>query len=103
LGKRRSYDAIPSWWRRDIVSVSRWQPICRATEAATGPEKKNQAWAPFPDRDRSIAGGTPILWQVATNAATSSCHDAPSKSAAEQQVVGQAVDSDYVATLKMVG
>ena len=30
----------------------------RAVTAGTGDPKKNQAWAPFPERDLSIATGT---------------------------------------------
>lgn len=58
-----------------------------ATFAASGAVKKNQAWAPFPDRERSIAAGTPVDRQVSVNAATSSCHEHLSKSTARNQQV----------------
>jgi hypothetical protein len=87
LGKRRSYDPMLSWWRRLIVSVMREQPIWRAVEAATGAEKKNQTWAPLPERDRSTAAGRPCARQVSAKTATSSVHDALSKSAARNQQV----------------
>jgi hypothetical protein len=59
----------------------------RATDAETGSAKKNQACAPFPDRDRSTAIGTPDERHVSANAATSSLHESPSKSAARNQHV----------------
>jgi hypothetical protein len=52
FGNNLSYEIIGNWCRRDIVSVSRKHPIRRAVTAGTGEEKKNQTWAPLPDRDR---------------------------------------------------
>lgn len=43
-----------SWWWRVIVSVINWQPSLRAVTAGTGALKKNQAWAPLPDRDVTV-------------------------------------------------
>lgn len=59
FGNSRSYDSIESWCRRDMVSVIRKQPSLRAATADTGDVKNNQACAPLPERDRSIATGTP--------------------------------------------
>src|SRR4051812_33927300 len=36
-----------------IVSVTRWAPSLRASDASTGSEKKIQTWAPLPERERS--------------------------------------------------
>jgi len=66
--------AIPSWWRRDMVSVIRWEPMSRATLAATGTEKKNHTCAPFPGREPSTAIGRPMRLKVSMNAITSSVH-----------------------------
>ena len=41
--------------------------------AVTGEPKKNHTWAPFPDRERSTAHGTPRLRQVAALLALSGC------------------------------
>jgi hypothetical protein len=70
-----------------MASVTRWQPIFRATLAATGAEKKNQAWAPFPERERSTDTAAPTDRHASTKAATSSIQVALSKSAARNQQV----------------
>ena len=59
----------------------------RAMTAGTGELKKNQTWAPLPDRERSTAVGMSKPWQVSTKAATSSSQDSLSKSAARNQQV----------------
>jgi hypothetical protein len=51
----------------------------------TAAVKKNHTWAPFPERERSIAMGTLRTRQVSAKAATSSFHELLSKSAARNQ------------------
>jgi len=65
----------------------RKQPIRLATFADSGAVKKNQACAPFPDLDRSIATGVPADRQVSANAIRSSLHERLSKSTARNQQV----------------
>src|SRR5579864_4759856 len=55
--------------------------------AGTGAEKKNQTWAPLPERDLSTAAGRPTPRHVSTNALTSSVHVPASKSTARNQQV----------------
>jgi len=54
---------------------------------ATGAEKKNQTWAPLPERDLSTAAGTQTRRHVSTKALTSSVHVLLSKSTARNQQV----------------
>ncbi len=70
-----------------MVSVIRKQPSLRAATAGTGEPKKNQACAPLPERDRSMATGKPCRRQVSAKAVTSSCQVFLSKSAARNQQV----------------
>src|SRR2546427_332402 len=53
--------------------------------AGTGDEKKNQAWAPLPERDLSTAAGRPTRRQVSAKAFTSSVQELSSKSTARNQ------------------
>ena len=46
--------------------------------------------APSPERDRSTAGGTPISRHTSRSAATSACHEPPSRSIASSQQVSSA-------------
>jgi hypothetical protein len=48
--------------------------MARTALAGTDPEKKNQTWAPSPDRERSTAGHSPFRRATSTYAATSSLH-----------------------------
>jgi hypothetical protein len=70
-----------------MVSVSRKETMRRAWQAEIGSAKKNQAWAPLPERERSMATGNPTFLHVSENASTSSFHTASSKSAATNQQV----------------
>jgi hypothetical protein len=45
----------------DAAFATKMVPSCRAKTAGTGSAKNIQAWAPLPDRDRSIATVTPDL------------------------------------------
>ena len=78
---------MESSYRRDIVSVSKYDAILRAEVALTGAEKKDQACAPFPERDLSTATGKPRSVQVRAKAVTSARHCASSKSTATNQHV----------------
>ena len=42
LGNNRSYDSNPKSGQRSIVSVTKWAPSLRASDAGTGSEKKIQ-------------------------------------------------------------
>jgi hypothetical protein len=64
-----------------MVSVSRKEAILRAWQAEIGSAKKNQAWAPLPERERSMATGNPTFLHVSEKASTSSLHAASWKSA----------------------
>src|SRR6266571_3663110 len=70
-----------------IVAVSRSVPRRLASAAGTGSAKKIQAWAPLPERDRSMATGPPRARAVSRKAATSRIQDFLSKSAARNQHV----------------
>ena len=74
-------------------------PRRRASEAETGSVKKSQAWAPLPERERSIATEIPNVRAVSQNAATSRIHDALSKSAARNQQVSSG-SMGYTPTVK---
>jgi len=69
------------------VSVINADPNRRAREAEIGSSKKIHAWAPLPERDRSMATGTSQAWQAWAKAFTSRRHSASSKSAAKNQQV----------------
>ena len=87
LGNSRSYESMPSSGRSVMVSVSRWQAICRAIDAAIGAEKKNQTCAPLPDLERSTTAGRPYLRAVVVKARASSAQLPLSKSTATNQQV----------------
>ncbi len=66
LGKNRSYDSMPSWCRRAMASVTREQPIFRATTAGTGVAKKNHTHANRPRRSSSEGAPTDAARSRAT-------------------------------------
>jgi hypothetical protein len=59
----------------------------RAVTAGTGDAKKNQAWAPFPDRERSTWTESPATLHASRKAPVSAIQLALSKSAAMNQQV----------------
>ena len=87
LGKKRSYESSPTWWRDSMVRVRIAQPSFRAVVAGIARSKNIHTWPPFPDRERSSAAGTFNSRQTARNAAASFCHAFLSKSTARNQQV----------------
>ena len=67
------------------VSVSKKEPKRRAINAGIGSEKKIQAWAPMPERDRSTATDMLFSSQTSLKPAISSLQLSLSKSAARKQ------------------
>src|SRR5205085_11417165 len=99
LGKNRSYESKPISGQRSIVAVTRSVPRRLASAAGTGSAKKIQACAPLPERDRSMATGTPFVRVASRNAETSFIQDFLSKSAARNQQVSSG-SIGYTPTVK---
>jgi hypothetical protein len=55
-------DSLPFVGRMAEAFARSMVPRRRARNAGTGSTKKIQAWAPLPDRERSIATDTPAFW-----------------------------------------
>jgi len=67
-----------------MAYVSSALPSFLANVAAIGLSKKIQAWAPFPDRERSIAIGRSNSEHTSLNWEISLCHSPSSKSMAKK-------------------
>jgi hypothetical protein len=87
LGKRRSYESRPTSGRPSMVSVRTCDPSLRASAAGIASSKKNQAWAPRPERDRSTAAGRFRRRHAWRKAAASWRQSALSKSTARKKHV----------------
>ena len=64
FGNIRSYDFSPISGLRSIVSVRTYVNTSRTNRAGCGSSKKNQRWAPLPERERSRATGRPISFKT---------------------------------------
>ena len=84
FGKSRSYEPKPSVGWASIASVSRCAPRRLANAAGSASSKNIQTWAPWPERDRSMAAWSERVRHARAKARASSRQSALSKSTARK-------------------